>query len=193
MEGSDINLVKRLKEGDKDAYVYLYESYYADLCLYASKYVKDISLSEEIVQDVIFNIWEKRKTLELPDHIRQYLYRAVHNRSLNYMKHAQVEEKYRQDLAAQPSSGFSDDLVTKELEEHIKEAIKSLPGRQREIFELSRFHGLKYREIAEKTGISVKGVEYHMTKALEHLSDALKEYLPVLIPLIIPAFSPLIS
>ena len=70
-------------------------------------------------------------------------------------------------------------LITKELEIAIKDAIESLPEKCREIFQLSKFKGLKYREIAEELNISVKTVETQMSRAIHSLKKKLSHYLKV--------------
>jgi RNA polymerase sigma-70 factor (ECF subfamily) len=68
-----------------------------------------------------------------------------------------------------------------DLVEKIERSIAALPDRRREIFTLSREQGLKYREIAEKLGISIKTVETQMGQALKDLRENLKEYQQLLV------------
>ena len=83
-----------------------------------------------------------------------------------------------------PQWDVSSQIESMELEEKIKEVIESLPGKCREVFELNRFDGLKYGEIAAKLGISVKTVEHQMSKALKVLREKLARYLTILLWLI---------
>ncbi|MEA3478602.1 MAG: sigma-70 family RNA polymerase sigma factor, partial [Bacteroidota bacterium] len=116
--------------------------------------------------------------------VKSYLSTAIRNRSLNYLRDNKkfdtglmdVEGLYP-DKAAEPS----DRLVDKELKEKIDAAINELPEKCREVFLLNRHDHLKYREIADRLGISVKTVETQMSKALQHLRTCLKEYMIILL------------
>ena len=106
---------------------------------------------------------------------------------MDYLKHLNVENEFKKErikkVLESGNSAFNsidhplDGLITKELENAIKNAIENLPEKCREIFELSRFKGLKYREIADKLNISVKTVETQMSRALESLRKKLDNYL----------------
>jgi RNA polymerase sigma-70 factor (ECF subfamily) len=92
-------------------------------------------------------------------------------------KHAQKYQRHvlqHTDAQAAPASGKAE---LKELEVKLQYALSQLPGQCRAIFQLSRFGGFKYREIAEQLGLSVKTVEAQISKALKHLRDQLTDYL----------------
>jgi RNA polymerase sigma-70 factor (family 1) len=177
----------KVSKGDKKAFEHLFNTYYQTLCNYACSILKDIDEAEEVVQNTFFNIWKKREDLQITSSFKSYVYRAVHNDSLNKLKHAKVKAVYAADYKSVMGSGFDDSakvLEAKELGKKINEAIGSLPEQCGNVFKLSRFENLKYAEIAEQLDISVKTVENHMGKALKLLRGHLKEYLPLLIVLI---------
>jgi RNA polymerase sigma-70 factor (ECF subfamily) len=165
------------------AFEMLYNEHYESLCHYAQRFVYDLDTARTIVQDVFVNIWEKRTTLLGEKSLKAYLYRSVRNRCLDYLKHQVIEYEYEKARIREiqgsviPSSNVIDHpldgLITKELEFNIKEAIKNLPDKRREIFELSRYKGLKYREIADALNISVKTVETQMSRAIQSLKKQL--------------------
>ncbi len=143
------------------------------------KYVADLDEAKGLVHEVFIAMWEKLETLPEDTNFRSYLYTAVRNRSLNYlrdMKRQVMIDHVPEDLL----SVENDDLVAKELELEIEMAIQSLPEKCRMVFELNRMEGLKYSQIAEKMAISVKTVEAHMSKALSILRERLGEFLSVL-------------
>ena len=108
----------------------------------------------------------------------------MHNYALNYLKQEQVRKKYRIEKEHLPkiaSENGLHNLEEKELKLMIKNAILMLPEKRRKIFELNRFEHMKYNQIAEHLSISVKTVEAQMSKSLEFLRKALKEYLPAFI------------
>lgn len=184
---SEKELIQELKCGEEKAYRSLYETHYEVLCRIAREYLKDDFLAETIVGDTIFNLWEKRLSLEIQTSLRAYLVRAVRNRCINYLQLSYVSREIRfqtstdsfetDELLAISDNHPLDSLIEKELELKISECIEKLPEECRSVFELSRFNNLKYSEISEKLNISVNTVKYHMKNALSKLSTELKQYL----------------
>lgn len=172
-------LITRLCEGDDSAFETLFKSYYPKLTLFANRFVNDIVAAEEITGEVFVVLWEKRELLNHATCINAYLYKSTQNRCLNYIKHQKVESLYLNYLqknnlldtyAPDTESSYND----KELALQIKTAIESLPDKCRQVFMMSRYEDMKYRDIALKLDISVKTVERHMSMALERLRKILK-------------------
>jgi RNA polymerase sigma-70 factor, ECF subfamily len=154
----------------------LFRELFKPLCSFALKYVADLDEAKGLVHEVFVNVWEKFDTLDKDINFKSYLYTAVRNRCLNYLrdrkKHVALEKVAEQEVQEENTS-----LEAAELEQKIAVAIASLPEKCREIFELNRGEGLRYAQIAEKLGISVKTVEAQMSKALNVLRDHLSEFL----------------
>ena len=154
------------------------------MCRFSLKYVGDLDEAKGLVHEVFVSVWEKFDSLPADVNYNSYLYTAVRNRSLNYIrdkkKNVMLENVGEHELA---ESG--DPLVASELETEIEMAIQSLPEKCREVFELNRVEGLKYAQIADKMNISIKTVEAQMSKALSVLREHLKEFLSLLIFLFI--------
>jgi RNA polymerase sigma-70 factor (ECF subfamily) len=179
-----------IKNGDKESFELLFKAYYQPLCFYATKFLGNNNDAEEIVQDVFINIWEKRNTMTDPLSVRNYLFGAVRNRSLNALKHRKIVDQHKlNNLKTQLEQSNDDFMQEVGLMKKIYTQIDALPPRRREIFILSREYGLKYREIAEKLNISVKTVEAQMGEALKTLRENLKEYKKMMIGLVIFFFS----
>lgn len=140
----------------------------------------DADDAKGIVHDVFVSLWEKMDQLPPDTHFRSYLYTAVRNRCLNHLRD---QRKVVRLEAAEGRAPQSEEvpLETQELEREIEFAIQTLPEKCREVFELNRKEGLKYAQIAEQLGISVKTVESQMSKALAVMRDHLKNYLTVLL------------
>ena len=99
-----------------------------------------------------------------------------------HQKHQKVENLYVQRaLHTLDQYDQVDIMELSELQETIKKAIEKLPPKCREIFELNRFEGKRYKEIAEQLNISLKTVENQMGKALKVMREELKELLPLLL------------
>lgn len=162
----------------------LFKSNFPSLHAYAFTILQDPDLAEEVVQQVFFKVWEKQFHLSAHSSIKAYLYKAVYHESLNTLKHRRVKEKHalhvvRSNTGVNEASTESR-LLSRELGAHIHEAVQKLPSGCRTVFQLSRFEGLKYQEIAAELGISVKTVESQMGKALRLLRERLIEFLPLL-------------
>jgi len=103
---------------------------------------------------------------------------------LNYLKHQKVRQQHADAVKSNPSSGSTaadDPVETLELQNKIDDIVGKLPPERKKIFQMSRYEGLKYKEIAEQLGLSVKTVEAQMGKALKTLRENLAEYLVILV------------
>lgn len=173
----------QLKGITKKGFEEIFHEHYAHLCAYAFKYVEDKDAAEELVQDVFFKLWVKRDEIDIQSSLKSYLFRAVRNASLNLLSHIKVREdyKYANELQRDSDEQKDDDvLVGTELEQKIRSSISKMPEQRQKIFIMSRYEDLKYREIADQLGISIKTVESQMSKALKYLRVELHEYLPLI-------------
>lgn len=171
------NIVEKIKTGDEKAFEELFNSYYGQLCLFATKIIEDEMNAEEMVQDIFVKFWEKREQLTIETSLKNYLFRSVKNSCLNTIKHNKTRKQYAQHILSEAEkNNFNDNYIEVDLAKKIEDSIESLPEKRREIFRMSREEGLKYREIAEKLKISIKTVETQMALAIRTLRDKLKNY-----------------
>jgi len=169
----------------------LFKDRYSSLCAYANTFLKDVDASEEVVQEVMFKIWQNRESLIVSSSMKSYLFRAVRNGCLNVLKHRQIRNEYRTYLegnSMESQHSHEDEMIVAELEQKIRKAIDHLPLERRRVFVLSRYDGLTYKQIAEKLDISVKTVENQMGKALKALREELRDYLPWVVLLFCEGF-----
>lgn len=160
----------------------LFRTYYTELVRYAFTIVREQGEAEDIVQHLFVKLWEKREDLAIRKDVRSYLYRSTYNASVNAWKRTGRFTGTGESLQQVSASGQSSDRVlSSELEARIEQAVQSLPEKCREVFMLSRFSELSYKEIADQLGISVKTVENHMGKALSIMRSQLSDYLPQLL------------
>lgn len=188
MEDRQKYLLKKLKSGDEETYISLFEEYYVGLCAYSRRYVGRKDIAEDIVSDTFFKIWENRKKLEITGSIKSYLFQAVANNSLHHLRKLKKEEKLDDYFSGTESEniGFKEvaenitenSLLIKELHSRIEEAVNLLPPQQQTAFRLKRFEGKKNKEIADEMGLAVKTVEMHLSKAVISLRKNLQDYLP---------------
>lgn len=155
---------------------------------FAKKILVDEDDAREVVHQVFISIWEKRQEMDLSVSLKSYLFTSVHNRSLNVIRdRKKFSSAEVPDVAGEWD--VSSVIETMELEDKIMEVVSTLPEKCREVFELSRFDGLKYSEIAEHLQISVKTVENQMSKALKILREKLAKYLSLLLWLILQSLN----
>lgn len=178
--------INQLKSGNNNAYRRLYKDHYNVLCHVAYRYVQDFDMAENIVEDVIVHLWEKREQLNICISIRSYLLAAVRNHCLNYLEqrerqqesyfsHLSVEEL--REVTIQIDSHLP--LEEAELVRLISDAIDRLPEENRQVFLLSRQQEMSYQQIAQRLGISVNTVKYHIKQSLVHLRKDLGPYLTI--------------
>ena len=181
VQPSDPDIVAAIRRGDEQAFETTFRQYYPRLCNYVASLLKDDEEAEEVVQTVFLTIWEKRQDLEITLSLKSYLYRAVHNHCLNRFKHASVREVHREHtlhFSSESYESVTEVIHANELEERIEKAVSILPEQCQKAFRMSRFEELKYQEIADQLGISIKTVENQIGKALKILRVELADYLP---------------
>ena len=187
MEFQDEQIALLLSKRDEAAFEQVFKTHYKNLHAYAFTMLKDEDEAEEMVQQVFFKLWERSEHLSFSGSIAAYLYRAVHNESLNFIKHQKVKAGHQLHVAysmKNKSEQAHSKMIRKELEYKFREALNELPEQCRTVFQLSRFEDMKYKEIADKLDISVKTVENHMGKALKLLRTKLVDFLPLLLILL---------
>lgn len=181
MDDSDGYLIESLVQQDEAAFEQVFKTHFKNLHAYACTIIREETAAEEVVQQVFFKLWERSKGLSISGSVAAYLYRAVYNESLNYLKHRKVQSEYQQYFThtmKNQNDNAGKKLSMKELEQKLGKALNELPEQCRTVFQLSRFEELRYREIANRLGISVKTVENQMGKALKILRTKLVEFLP---------------
>lgn len=158
----------------------IFRTYYLQLCNYAYVFLKDTDESEDVVQGVFYQLLRKKDSTDITTSLKSYLFTAVRNTCLKRITHLKVRNEYKENiihLSTNNSNATMDKIMSRELEDQIKDAIENLPEQCRLIFTLSRQSGFKYAEIAEHLKISSKTVENQMGKALKVLREKLKSYL----------------
>lgn len=150
----------------------------------AYEYVEDYYISQNIVEDVMMSIWEKREQLIISTSVKSYLLTSVHNKCIDYLRsrsrEAEVfslESEIGSSSCYIPDQEMFEQIVSSELEKKIEEIIQSMPEECKKVFLLSRYGNKSYAEIANELNISVNTVKYHIKKALSLFREELKDYL----------------
>ena len=158
----------------------LFEAYFKISVNYAYRFVGDWQAAEDITQDVFMSLWEKKEDIDCNDPIKPYLYRAVYNRSINYLNSALMQKRIESidtidELITQEILGYNqqDTLLLKEITDEINRFVDTLPPQCRTVYKLSREKNLRNKEIAAQLKISEKTVEKHISKALNEIRNHL--------------------
>ncbi len=177
-QNNDREFFDLLSTDAEKAFEWLFRRYFRELCQVVYRVAHDEHLSQDLVQEVLYELWRKKDQLTVSSSLRAYLKRAVLNRTLNHLRDNRkwsLEERMPE--IAIEESDTADALRSEELQERIDAAIDELPERCRMVFVLSRYEELSYREIATELGIAEKTVENQVSKALKYLRQRLLPYL----------------
>ncbi|MBL4623804.1 MAG: RNA polymerase sigma-70 factor [Flavobacteriales bacterium] len=164
---------------------HLFFDYHSLLCNVANNIINDKDAAQDIVQDVFMNVWLKRDKLNWDASLKGYLYKATTNRALNWLEKNSKSVSLENKEIEVGENVVEQTILLKEIQSHLKSSINRLPPRCKTIFVLSRYEGLKYKQIAEQLDISIKTVENQMSIALERLRSDLKPFLPTLISILL--------
>ena len=167
----------------------IFNKYQERFILFANPYVRNKPVAEDICMEAMLAYWEKREKLLPGTNIPAYILTIVKNKALNHLQHMNVRVEAEDKMADHASRELNlristleacnpNDLFTSEIQKIIQETIDMFPDQTRKIFIMSRFENLSNKEIAESLDLSIKSVEFHITKGLKVLRTSLKDYLP---------------
>ena len=168
-------MIRGLRSGRESAYDLLFKDYYRPLSVFAVKYVSDLDLAREIVQNLFIHLYENRSSLVITTSLESYLYQSVRNRCLNQIKHSKTQKEHLENYGSnqQGSEDLEAIIRANELEHAIYKIVDSLPAQRKNVFIMSRVNGLSNSEIAGKLNISKRTVETHISHALKFLREKL--------------------
>jgi RNA polymerase sigma-70 factor (ECF subfamily) len=177
--------VEKIKRGDMREFERLFRAHYKPLCIYAENITGNALDAEDLVSNLFLWLWEKHEQLQIRSSIESYITSAVRHDALNYLKHAEVEARYRakaeyqlmhMDLLNPDADAETplSDILEKERNEQIENALRTLPPQCCEIFTLHKMDGLSYQEVADKLNISINTVRTQLTRAMKKMRIALK-------------------
>ena len=184
----DMVLMMAIQNKDRKVFEAFYKKYYRQLFALAYRYVAQTEVAEEIVHDLFINIWNKAGQLNIQYSMKSYLFRAIVNSSLNFIKKEKMDAEKRltymtiheKEQTAEENS-VNEELLLVNLEE----ALNLLPPKCKEIMYLSRFGKLKQQEIADQLDISLKTVKNHLTYGFQKLREHLEKRGSVLLFLLL--------
>jgi RNA polymerase sigma-70 factor (ECF subfamily) len=173
-------LVKKLESGDSDSFSDIFAVFYKDMVCFANSFTHDLHAAEDIVQDTFVKLWEDHEKLNVTVSLKSILLKTIQNKCIDWHRHKKIVNNHS-DYIIDNSPLYEYDIdnyiLGSELEGKIEKAISDLPEKFKVAFEMNRYDGLKYQEIATKLNVSVRTVEVRISKALELLRKSLIEFL----------------
>lgn len=171
---------------------HFFTTYQQKFIRFANFYVKDLAIAEDFTVESLLSYWEKKSSLASDTNPKAYVLTSIKNKCLNYLKHLQTREEFAEEMtkdsewnlsiriatleACNPVELFADDI-----QKIMYKTLDKLPQKTKEIFLMSREQNLSQKEIAETTGLTIKGVEFHIAKAIQALRKSLKDYVNVIL------------
>lgn len=152
----------------------IFKTYFGPLCNYVNSYIKDWESSREIVQSTFMKIWESKDRIEVSTTVKTYLYSAVKNKMIDYIRANNKQEAAAEGLGYSELEESEGDLDTMIVRQEIMKSLDRLKPKMKKIFSLSKIEGLTYGEIATYLNISKRSVEDNVAKALMILREDLK-------------------
>jgi RNA polymerase sigma-70 factor (family 1) len=173
-------LIEKLKSGDPDSFSNVFSTYYKDLVFFAFSFTHELSCAEDIVQDTFVKLWEDHEKLNVTVSLKSILLKTIQNKCIDWHRHKKIVNNHSTYIINNsPLYEYDTDnyILRSEMERRIEKSIANLPDKYKEAFEMNRFEGLKYQEIAIKLNVSVRTVEVRIGKALDLLRKRLIDFL----------------
>jgi RNA polymerase sigma-70 factor (ECF subfamily) len=165
-------LLRLVSEGDESAFRKIYDAYHDHIYNAAFAFTKSPHIAEDIVQEAFCKVWDKRSLLPSVEKFDAWLFIIARNQIMtelkSRMRHAEFVEYLRKFLTESEETPLQD-LISRESESIIRDAVEILPPQQKAVFSLSREEGLSQEEIALKLNISKNTVRNHMNAALKFI------------------------
>lgn len=159
----------------EENFEHIFKTYFGPLCNYVNSHIKDWEGSREIVQGTFMKIWESKESIEISTTEKSYLYSAVKNRMIDYIRANNRRGEVTDDLKLDEADEQPEVIDNLLLRQEIMKSLDKLKPKMKKIFSLSKIEGLTYGEIASYLDISKRAVEDNVAKALVILREDLKQ------------------
>lgn len=187
----EIRLQQELARGSEKAFEEIFQTYFKVLTVFAKRFVQDLSIAEDLVQEVLLKLYENRKSIQFHTSLKAFLFQSVRNKSIDYLRSIKSKSEHHDQiklLKHAEEADWNDTMEQTELEERVSNAIASLPEQCQHIFRMSRFDGKRNQEIAEELNISKRTVETQVSNALKRLRKEVLPYINLLIVMVLRMF-----
>lgn len=164
----------------EEKFAEIYQALWKRLYVVAYNHLRDKALAQELVQDVFVKLWLNRSNLKQVENAEAYLLTAIRNKIYDHFDSVACREKHYQRALedfSEERNAVDDIVIFNEGMSVILDELKKMPEKTEAVFRLSKFHQYTNDEIAEKTQLSSKAVEYHITQAIKKLRIRLAMFL----------------
>ena len=162
--------IKGLVSGDRRVYQHIFDTFYDSLCVFAHRFVADLAVCEDCVQETFISLWNSRENIKSIVHLKSFLYHVCRNHISNYLKHERIRDEYTTRMVNESDFQvcFINYVIEEEVERVLTRTEQELPPKCREIFVLA-MQGKDNREIAQLLGVSENTVKTHKKNAYKLL------------------------
>jgi len=171
-------IIRRLKRDDKSAVDELFSYYYPRLFHFSKSILKIETDIDDILQEVFVKIWLNRHKIGNPETFNAYIFTITKNEVLNLIRASLKNQSFKEELylrSVAEEYQYQNQLEYDEIKTGIDQIVSGLPEKRQQVFILSRTEGLSNKEIAQQLNISEKTVEDHITHAIKHIKNSMKE------------------
>ena len=151
----------------------IFESMYPRLYGYALKYLKEEPLAEDVVENVMLKLWERRERYKEVKNLNSYLYSMVRNAALDHLAKHPRSVRY-EDSKVEIEENFNFDIIEDEVYSVLLKTLETLPDKCKTVFKLSCIQNYSYQEIADQLDISVNTVKSQRSRAVSLMKSKLK-------------------
>lgn len=169
MFSTDDYILSKLKQGDEKALKEVVDKYYNQLCVYSVQYTDSLEVSEDIVQDFIIRLWEKKLHLTINNNLKSFLFNSVRNASVDYLRKHQPYRFVEIEEDAYITDFEPNETEIEEQVRRLKQYLKELTPKEYKVLMEIVVHNKKYKEVAEELGLSVNSIKTHLSRALKFL------------------------
>lgn len=170
MKIEDQKIIATFKRNDEQGLQLLFDRFYRPLCVYALKFIDDMQVAEDLVQDVFVRFWEEKKYRSVQGSLKNYLFVSIRNRSINYLTSKKVvNTDYIETLKKEFTFHQFEEDELEEKKKKLNQEIAKLPPQSQKVLKMIVFERKKYKEVAEELDVSINTVKTHFSRALKHL------------------------
>ncbi len=172
----DQSYISGLRKQETRVYEIVFKKYYQPLVIFVMRHVGDEDVAKDIVQDIFFKLFENSHSLPDNFRLKSWFYKVARNTAVDYLRHLQVEDRYKFLMAeAMVNIPDMDEEIDEDVYNKVHQAMESLPEQCRLIIKLNVLEGKKYLEIAEELGITINTIRTQVSRGYKKLREILAE------------------
>jgi len=174
---SEIDVLRRIAEGDEQSFTALYHRYSNKVYTYLLRMTRSHEIAEELLYDIFTKLWTGRELITEIQNMDSFLSKVAYNKAISFFRYTASQRKMQQYVARQMEHATVDDaadrLLDSEARELLQEAIRQLSPQRKLVFTLSREQGLTHEQIAWRLNLSTQTVKKTMSHALQSIREFL--------------------